>query len=1048
MLCVISVLLFDSSCEMELSLIIERILGFVWRASWQASVLVVLVLVAQWLCGRRLAPKWRYALWLLVVVRMMLPVTPPSPWSLFNYAPIEQFNATEADWWFRSEMEPMIAQSPVSAPAETQSETAPKDPLAREAPTTGSARPSVPAPQSTLGTTAVVLRQNLGWIWFGGVLVLTMRLAWGNYLFSLQLRRRHRIDDPAVLALFDECRQMMGLRRSLALLEAPELDGPALFGCFRLKLLLPEKMISAFSRSELRHIFLHELAHIRRWDAAVNWLTTILQTLHWFNPVLWFAFHRMRADREMACDELALARANEAESKPYGQTIIKVLEGFTGPTAIPGLVGILEDKSQIKRRIQMIAQFKKTARWPVMSIPLLIALGLISLTDAKSKKGAEQLAEKYRNGNPSRSSLSGVNPAIVREVWPGGEAASGSISADGKRLAFVDWESGNLVLRNLSPGENRRLTQDGSWNSPQQYAETCAFSRDGKQIAYSWYGTNGLCELRITAIERPQPRSLVTMPANAWITAEDWSPDGDSIAVAIAENEGTGSVSIIDTRDSSVGMIGKLEGRVQAMSFSPEGRYLAYARARSWTGLRQQPTDIYLLELKTGKETLVVEQIANEQFVGWMPNGAGIIFTSQPGGKTDLFALQVEDGQPKGFPKLVKPDLGEIRPIGVTRNGSLFYSSGESGRGTLYDAAIDFSTGKLLSPPKELPNRFTISKSIRPKALSPDGQFLAFAYTSSGKARMGIQHLRSGHFQEVFVPNIQEYGWPRWATDSQHFWVRGSTVDARAALYFVNRATGEANSFTPFAEPFAYGGPHGFNDATARYSIYRPGEKRITFVWHDVKSGTDRTEEARNIPELPNPHVSWRDYRQFMPASDGKAIFYIQPRLVAPGVTNWIAFRRDLSTGEDFQFFKSVDRFVFHHDPQTDGKGHSRPDLPILLRTWNSDGSANIIGIEISGNSAREWCSITGRGPLWPWWVGSERRFVMNVQLAGKPGMEIWSVSGHERGELKKSKVLPFMPIVGTYGENRIVFEKIEPSFNGVWVMENFLPATTSALNQ
>jgi bla regulator protein BlaR1 len=54
----------------------------------------------------------------------------------------------------------------------------------------------------------------------------------------------------------------------------------------------------------------------------------VLQVLHWFNPVLWFAFALMRADRELATDGLALAHARESENVPYGETILKVLEGF------------------------------------------------------------------------------------------------------------------------------------------------------------------------------------------------------------------------------------------------------------------------------------------------------------------------------------------------------------------------------------------------------------------------------------------------------------------------------------------------------------------------------------------------------------------------------------------------------------------------------------------------------------------------------------------------------------------------------------------------
>ena len=70
---------------MEIGAILERGLALLWRASWQASVLVLIVILFQLLLGRRLAPLWRPALLLLVVARLLLPVTPSSPRSLFNY---------------------------------------------------------------------------------------------------------------------------------------------------------------------------------------------------------------------------------------------------------------------------------------------------------------------------------------------------------------------------------------------------------------------------------------------------------------------------------------------------------------------------------------------------------------------------------------------------------------------------------------------------------------------------------------------------------------------------------------------------------------------------------------------------------------------------------------------------------------------------------------------------------------------------------------------------------------------------------------------------
>src|SRR5258708_26996459 len=108
--------------------------------------------------------------------------------------------------------------------------------------------------------------------------------------------------NPDVLETLEDCKRLLDIDSPIPLVECQELKSPALYGFFRPRLLLPEGMADTFSASELKYIFLHELAHIKRLDMAVNWLMTALQILHWFNPAIWLAFARLRADRELACD--------------------------------------------------------------------------------------------------------------------------------------------------------------------------------------------------------------------------------------------------------------------------------------------------------------------------------------------------------------------------------------------------------------------------------------------------------------------------------------------------------------------------------------------------------------------------------------------------------------------------------------------------------------------------------------------------------------------------------------------------------------------------
>src|SRR6266480_2942255 len=71
----------------DLDRIATTALRLLWRSSWQASVLAAVVLLVQFALRQRIAARWRYALWGIVLLRLMIPVTPSSPWSLFNVAP-------------------------------------------------------------------------------------------------------------------------------------------------------------------------------------------------------------------------------------------------------------------------------------------------------------------------------------------------------------------------------------------------------------------------------------------------------------------------------------------------------------------------------------------------------------------------------------------------------------------------------------------------------------------------------------------------------------------------------------------------------------------------------------------------------------------------------------------------------------------------------------------------------------------------------------------------------------------------------------------------
>lgn len=348
-------------------------LSWLLRTSWEASILILLVALLQWLFRKQLRPQWRHALWLLVVVRLLLPISIPSPFSLYN---LTRFKFAPA------------ANSPYTPPAvpipEGKGRSVPRN-------MTLFNYPSVPLEAAP--SMAMRLRQEtevvpflLLAIWLIGAVVMAARILVQDFRFAARVGRTRMVTDPGVLQILDECRRKLRIRFPLSLLATSEVETPALYGAIHPRLLIPEGLVENFSAGELRHIFLHELAHVKRRDLATHWLMTLAQVVHWFNPLVWVALARMAVERELACDALALSNNASQETDSYGRTLIKLLERLVQPRLNPGVVGFLERKEPIKERIKMIATFEggKASRWRMLAAVPLFLLGLVLLTDAKT----------------------------------------------------------------------------------------------------------------------------------------------------------------------------------------------------------------------------------------------------------------------------------------------------------------------------------------------------------------------------------------------------------------------------------------------------------------------------------------------------------------------------------------------------------------------------------------------------------------------------------------------------------------------------------------
>jgi beta-lactamase regulating signal transducer with metallopeptidase domain len=351
---------------------------WLWRASWQGTVVIGVVLAAQWVFRKQLPARWRCGLWALVLVRLVLPVSFQTHLSVFNWV------GGSGGW---EQQSAVMAAAGGTAPGETVEEALRAEARRGEGGESTSSGPGSSA-RSMIKAASGWMSRVGGRVWLSGAIGVGGYLLVSALRFGRGVRRLRPVTDRVVLDLLEDCKQEMGVRTPLSVVETGCVSSPSLLGFIRPRLLLPMGLLGRFSLSELRYVFLHELAHVKRGDIALNWAASAALVLHWFNPLVWFALSRMRADRELACDALALSRAREAENQPYGQTIIKLLENFSRPALVPGVAGILENANEMKQRIRMIATFRRSSGWSVAAAGICGLLALGTLTDARSGQGA------------------------------------------------------------------------------------------------------------------------------------------------------------------------------------------------------------------------------------------------------------------------------------------------------------------------------------------------------------------------------------------------------------------------------------------------------------------------------------------------------------------------------------------------------------------------------------------------------------------------------------------------------------------------------------
>ena len=326
----------------------------------QSSLLIAALLALDYALRRHVRAVVRYALWLLVLVKLVLPPSFALPTGLGYWLPAKP--PTPQPVFKPGAVSVRYTDAPVPVPQPATQPTV------------------LPSPR--LDRQAVMM---LGWL--AGCVVLLGFLVHRSGVVRRRVAQAEDAPDD-LQQLLEGCRRQMALRARVRLKLMDHSWSPAVCGPWRPVILLPRSLVDKLSVPQLRAVLLHELAHVQRGDVWVNYAQTLLQIVYWWHPLVWLANAHIRRVREEAVDELVLVALGR-ESDTYPSTLIEVAKvALARPLLSLGLVGILESKSSLKRRVHRLLNqpAPRSSRLSFASLSLCVVLGAVLLPMARGQR--------------------------------------------------------------------------------------------------------------------------------------------------------------------------------------------------------------------------------------------------------------------------------------------------------------------------------------------------------------------------------------------------------------------------------------------------------------------------------------------------------------------------------------------------------------------------------------------------------------------------------------------------------------------------------------
>ena len=314
-----------------------------------SSVLILAVTALRYLLRGRIALRLQYALWLVVLLRLLLPgQMGESTFSVLNAVTEQEelrLTVTKPLFYLGETPDLAVSEPDPSLPEDVQQALRPQ--LQQEY-----------YEKMAQYATPVSLSTVLRTIRLAGMAVTAAWFLFANLRFACRLRRSRRATDR-------RCGKIDVYASSLV-------ETPCLFGLLRPAVYVTEEVLA--DESALCHVLVHEETHYRHGDHLWAALRGLCLVLHWYNPLVWLAAALSRRDGELACDEGTLVQLGEQERTAYGETLIALTCGRKKDELLLAATTMTGSKGSLRERITLIARKPKMAASALLAAVLVMAV--------------------------------------------------------------------------------------------------------------------------------------------------------------------------------------------------------------------------------------------------------------------------------------------------------------------------------------------------------------------------------------------------------------------------------------------------------------------------------------------------------------------------------------------------------------------------------------------------------------------------------------------------------------------------------------------------